>query len=122
MRGQLLKELIEQNKLRLPRNTTVADFETLYTLLLEARGIKSAQDITESEERLVLTVLCRFPLPGKKPTFVSGICALLSNFAGITDSELLREKFRTKISSRFTRATALDELPLGRIQGILKRS
>lgn len=121
MQGQILQGLIQQGALNLPRNTNVADFEVLYTILLEERGTHRPEDIKESEEKFVLTILCRFPFLGKLPDFANGICALLSNYTGVSESRFLRERFRSKLSPRLIRAVDLESLSLSRIHGVLKR-
>lgn len=120
MRGPKLTNLIETNSLSLPRNTRLEDFEVLYTLALRARGIANEASITQLDEELVLGFLCRIVLPGKKPEFKDGICALLARYVGIAQSESLQARFSSQLSARFTKARSVDNLPVSRVAGFLK--
>jgi hypothetical protein len=127
MQGPELKRKIRENNLNLPKNASVADFEVLYSLILEARGVQSPGDITRADEIIVLGSLCRLPIPGKKSEFKNGICAWLSNYRGISSSEKLRRKFKGRLSSRIKTANISGEtptekeLPLRRVRWVFKR-
>jgi hypothetical protein len=120
MRGPKLTQLIETNALSLPRNTRLEDFEVLYTLALRARGVTKEASITPIDEELVLGFLCRIVLPGKKPEFKHGVCALLARYAGVAQSESLQARFVSQLSPRFTTARSAENLPVARIAGFLK--
>ena len=121
MRGPILQSMIDKQTLNLPKSATVDDFETLYTLLLEARGETSTREVAEPEERLALTILCRFPRPGKRPEFVNGICALLSNYQGVSRNEQLQQKFRARLSSHVVDAQTIDDLRLARVREVFRK-
>jgi hypothetical protein len=112
--------MIETGTLSLPKNTELADFETLYTLALRSRGVAEGSSVSELDETLVLGLLCRLVLPGKKPEFKNGICALLSRYAGVAQSESMQGRFLSQLSTRFTRARELENLPVARIAGFFK--
>lgn len=127
MRGPELQRKISENSLNLPNSATIEDFETLYSLILEARGILSQNEITSADEIIVLGSLCRIPIPGKKSEFKHGVCAWLSNYKGVSNNRILREKFKGRLSSRIKKASIAgttptwQELPLKRIRWIFTR-
>ena len=60
MRGPMLRGLLERDELKLPPGVDSRDLETMYSLLLLARGIETDNQVTLEEEKLALGALCRW--------------------------------------------------------------
>ena len=97
MIGSYLRSMIATNKLKIPEGSSVGDIEAMYSLLLSARG-KTIGTVSEDDEYLVLTFLCRIIWPGKRPDYVHGIFAYLSHFAGIANDPRKQASFYWRIS------------------------
>jgi hypothetical protein len=98
MIGPYFQRLLDNDQIRLPKGLSMDDLETMYTLLLKAR--LGSQKPNEDDEHFILILLCRIVWPGKKPNYVSGILAYLSNFRGISKDYNKQARFFARIAQQ----------------------
>ena len=97
MRGPLFSQLVRDRRMRLDARESLADLETMYTLIMEERGVADVYDITEFDERVTLAALCKLPWPGKRPSYSAALRSFISEYRGIADDEDLQRSFRSSI-------------------------
>ena len=110
MRGTYIVGMIEGSELKLPPGVDLSDFETMYTLLLNARGFATEERLNVNEEKVVLGALCRWSWPLKPASYGVEARTLLSHFRGIASNVKLQAKFRARISKRFSSVSAEEVL------------
>jgi hypothetical protein len=113
MRGRIFDTTFASKSVALPKGVSLQDLETMFTLLLAARGVSSEAQMTEHEEQFALGSFCFLHWPGKPPSYLNRARALLSSFGGIASSKRLQSEFQVRISRKFRDADASVVMTIG---------
>lgn len=117
MRGPLFNQVIRTRALSAQ---SVRDLETMYSLILAARGI-TEDSIEERDERIALTALCWITWPGKPPEYKQEIRPFLESFRGIADDPRQQEEFRGLLRPALVTAHDVHKVSFSRLARVFGR-
>ena len=120
MRGAIFLTEIERIKReqKLPPSVSEQDVEVMYTLLLQARGYITMENLPEVEERLALGAFCWLMWPNKLDNYSGPARTAASHFGGIAKNPALVGKFVARITDEFRHVNAHELFRPGTILNI----
>jgi hypothetical protein len=111
MKGPLFEDLLRSGGVTLAPGESVEDLETMYSLILEARG-KTEKNLTPFDEQLALASLCKFAWPGKSPAYQQGMASFKKEFRGIAENYGLQKAFRSSVKTNLSTARRPEQVSL----------